>query len=105
MVDHEKLHADIVEMLRTIYDPEIPVNIFDLGLIYAIVVDDSEMVDIKMTLTSPSCPEAQSLPPAVEEEVRAVPGVKDVHVEVVWDPPWTPERMGEAAKLELGMDL
>jgi FeS assembly SUF system protein len=104
-VDHERLHEDIVDTLRTIYDPEIPVNIFDLGLIYAIVVDDDDNVDIKMTLTSPSCPEAQSLPPAVEAEVRGVPGVKDVKVEVVWDPPWTPERMGEAAKLELGMDI
>lgn len=93
----------VVEMLRTCYDPEIPVNIYELGLIYEIRVDFSGSVQILMTLTSPACPVAGSLPPEVEHKVRTVPGVKDVKVELVWDPPWTPDKMSEAAKLQLGM--
>jgi FeS assembly SUF system protein len=104
-LDYEKLHLDIVETLREIFDPEIPVNIYDMGLIYAIVVDEQAMVDVKMTLTSPSCPEAQSLPPMVEQEIKAVPGVSGAKVEVVWDPPWSMDRMGEAARLQLGYDF
>jgi len=93
----------VVEVLRTCYDPEIPVNIYDLGLIYDVDVDLNRDVDIRMTLTSPACPVAGSLPPEVESRVRALSDVRDVRVEVVWDPPWSPERMSEAAKLQLGL--
>lgn len=93
----------VVEMLRTCYDPEIPVNIYDLGLIYDVDIKPDNDVDIRMTLTSPACPVAGSLPPEVESRVRTLSDVRDVHVEVVWDPPWTPERMSEAAKLQLGL--
>ncbi|MEW6744834.1 MAG: SUF system Fe-S cluster assembly protein [Planctomycetota bacterium] len=97
------LREEIVETLRSCYDPEIPVNIFELGLIYEIEIDDSANVLIKMTLTSPACPVAGTLPPEVESRVRSIPGVASARVEVVWDPPWDPERMSEAAKLELGL--
>jgi FeS assembly SUF system protein len=97
------LENDVVETLRTIYDPEIPVNIYDLGLVYSVDVAPDHSVAVQMTLTSPACPVAQSLPADVEWKVRSVPGVKDVKVEVVWDPPWTPERMTEEARLELGL--
>jgi len=103
-VDWEKLHHGVVDALKSIFDPEIPVNIYELGLIYAIKIDEECQVDVTMTLTSPACPEAQSLPPAVEAEVRAVEGVKAAKVEVVWEPPWGPDRMSEAAKLQLGFD-
>jgi len=96
------VESQVIETLQTIYDPEIPVNIYELGLIYDLNVDPDGQVDIRMTLTSPACPVAQSLPLEVEARVREVPGVTDVDVEVVWDPPWTPDRMSEAAKLELG---
>ena len=96
------LESQVVEALRTIYDPEIPVNIYDLGLIYDVVVDDDSSVRIRMTLTSPMCPVAGSLPPEVEEKVRSVPGVTEAAVDIVWDPPWNPDMMSEAAKLELG---
>ncbi len=91
------------EALSTIYDPEIPVDIQQLGLIYEILVDKAFAVTVRMTLTSPNCPAAQSLPAEVEQKVRAIDGVTDVVVEIVWEPPWTPERMSEAAKLELGL--
>jgi FeS assembly SUF system protein len=94
--------AKVLEALRTIYDPEIPVNIHELGLIYDMKVDEAGNVNVQMTLTAPSCPEAASIPARVEAAVRAVPGVKDVKVELVWEPPWTPARMSEAAKLQLG---
>jgi len=97
------LEAQIIEALRTCYDPEIPVNIYELGLIYEVKVEPSGAVGIRMTLTSPNCPAAGSLPGEVRDKVRAVPGVTDATVEVVWDPPWDPSRMSEAAKLELGM--
>jgi|SRR2546428_9037664 len=94
----------VIEALQTCYDPEIPVNIYELGLVYDINVDEQKgEVGIRMTLTSPACPVAGSLPPEVEAKVRAVPGVTKASVEVVWDPPWTPEKMTEAAKLQLGM--
>lgn len=96
------VESQVIETLQTIYDPEIPVNIYELGLVYDVNVDPDGQVDIRMTLTSPACPVAQSLPLEVESKVRGVPGVKDVDVEVVWDPPWTPDKMSEAAKLELG---
>lgn len=97
------IEAEIIEALRTCFDPEIPVNIYELGLIYEVKVDPSGAVGIRMTLTSPNCPAAQSLPAEVEAKAKAVPGVTDVKVDVVWDPPWEPSRMSEAAKLELGM--
>ena len=97
------LEAQIIEALHTCYDPEIPVNIYDLGLIYDIKVEPSGKVDIKMTLTAPNCPVADSLPLDVESKVQAVEGVTDVNVELVWDPPWCTDRMSEAAKLQLGM--
>ena len=95
--------ALIVEVLRTIFDPELPVNIYELGLIYGIDVDPQGAVTVRMTLTSPACPVAESLPPEVEAKVRAIDGVTDARVELVWDPPWTPDRMSEAARLEAGL--
>lgn len=101
-MEKEKLEAQIVEMVKTCYDPEIPVNIYELGLIYDISIDDSNEVHIKMTLTSPGCPVAGTLPGEVQEKVKSIPGIKNVIVEVVWDPPWNPDMMSEEAKLELG---
>lgn len=95
--------AAVTEVLRTVFDPEIPVNIYDLGLIYEVNADADDRVNIRMTLTSPACPVAGTLPPEIEERVRAIDGVKEVKVEVVWDPPWTPEMMSEAAKLQLNI--
>ena len=89
--------------MRTVFDPEIPVNIYEMGLIYEIDVDASGRVLVRMTLTSPGCPVAGSLMPEVERKIAAVPGVTDVYVELVWDPPWDPSRMSDAAKLQLGM--
>lgn len=99
----EGLENGIIEVIRTCYDPEIPVNLYDMGLIYGIGIDPEGMVWIDMTLTSPHCPVAESLPIEVRERVRMCPGVKDVHVEIVWDPTWDLEMMSEAARLELGM--
>jgi FeS assembly SUF system protein len=96
------MESQVVEVLRTVYDPEIPVNIYDLGLIYDVVVEDDASVVVRMTLTSPACPVAGTLPPEVEEKVRSVPGVTGARVDVVWDPPWNPEMMSDGAKLELG---
>ncbi len=93
----------VIDMLRTCYDPEIPVDVYELGLVYDVEVSDSFAVVIRMTLTSPACPVAGSLPPEIEEKVRRVPGVSSCVVEVVWDPPWTPAMMSEAARLELNM--
>ena len=95
------LRDQVVEALKTIYDPEIPVNIHEIGLIYEVNVDDDANVHVVMTLTSPMCPVAESLPPEVEEKVAVVDGVASARVEVTWDPPWDPEMMSEAAKLEL----
>jgi len=97
------LEQKVMEVLRTCFDPEIPVNIYDLGLIYDVAVDDDARVSVKMTLTAPSCPVAGSLPGEVEQKVGAVEGVSAAAVELVWEPPWDPGRMSEAAKLELGM--
>ncbi|MFQ5429606.1 MAG: SUF system Fe-S cluster assembly protein [Phycisphaerae bacterium] len=91
--------------LKSVFDPEIPVNIYELGLIYDLTVTDAGRVEVRMTLTSPACPVAGSLPGEVETKIRAIEGVADVRVELVWDPPWTPERMSDAAKLQLNMDL
>ena len=96
------IEAEVLEALREVYDPEIPVNIYDLGLIYEVDVDERGVVDIVMTLTSPACPVAGILPGQVEQKVREVPGVADVSVELVWEPAWSIDRMSEEAKLELG---
>lgn len=99
-----KLEEDaVISMLKTVFDPEIPVDIFELGLIYAVEIADDGKVKIEMTLTTPSCPSAQELPSQVEEAVRMAPGVTDVEVEVVWDPPWDQSRMSEDARLALNM--
>ena len=97
------LKPAVIEAIYSVYDPEIPVNIWELGLIYDISVDAEARVQIKMTLTAPACPSAQSLPVEVERKVREVPGVKDAFVEVVWEPAWTTDRMSDEAKLTLGM--
>ena len=97
------LEAKIKEVLQNCYDPEIPVNIYELGLIYDLKVDADGVVNINMTLTTPHCPVAGSLPGEVKEKVRAIPGVKDVNLELVWDPPWDMSKMSEAAKLSLGL--
>ncbi len=96
------LKEQVIATLKTIYDPEIPVNIFDLGLIYDVNVDEEGVVRIAMTLTAPACPVAAMLPRQVEQRVRELPGVKAATVELVWDPPWTPERMSQEARLRLG---
>lgn len=93
----------VIEALKGVFDPEIPVNIYDLGLIYDVIIKDNQEVDIKMTLTSPGCPVAQTFPHIVEQAVLKVEGVNDCEVELVWDPPWTQERMSEVARLELGI--
>ena len=100
---HATLEDQVVCALRNIYDPELPVNIYDLGLIYDLVIDADMKVLIKMTLTAPGCPVAQTFPGTVECVVKGVEGVKDAAVELVWDPPWEPSRMSEAAKLQLNM--
>ena len=98
-----ELKPAIVDAIRTVYDPEIPVNIWELGLIYDVIVDASGVAGVRMTLTAPGCPAAQSLPVEVAEKVKAVPGVTDAKVDVVWEPAWSKDRMSEVAKLELGM--
>ena len=97
------LKPAILEVISTVFDPEIPVNIFELGLIYDVAVDASGMVLVTMTLTSPGCPAAQSLPSEVGSKVKGVAGVTDAKVDVVWEPGWTKDRMSEAAKLQLGL--
>ncbi len=99
----ELLKPLVVQALSTVYDPEIPVNIYELGLIYEIIVDRSMAVGIRMTLTAPACPAAQVLPGQVARRIGEIPGVTDVRVDIVWDPPWTRDRMSDAAKLQLGM--
>ena len=101
----EKINIEnlVIEAMRTCYDPEIPVNIYELGLVYDVRVEDDFSVHVKMTLTSPQCPVAESLPPEVEEKIKAIPGVTSAKVEVVWEPTWNVGMMSEAAKLELGM--
>jgi len=97
-----ELKQAIVKMLESCYDPEIPVNIYELGLVYDIAVDQTQHANIKMTLTSPACPVAASLPVEVENKIKTIPGIADAKVEVVWEPPWNPGMMTEFAKLELG---
>jgi FeS assembly SUF system protein len=100
----EALRQQVVAVLHTCFDPEIPVNIYELGLIYGLDVDPAGAVHIRMTLTSPACPVAGSLPPEVQAKVRALPSVSTAQVDLVWDPPWDKDRMSEAAKLQLGID-
>lgn len=99
----QDLEAQVVEVLQTIYDPEIPVNIYDLGLIYGITVYDDDTVLVRMTLTTPNCPAASFLPSQVESRVRAIPDVPDARVELTFDPPFTPDMMSDEAKLALGL--
>ncbi|MDM9630000.1 iron-sulfur cluster assembly protein [Robiginitalea aurantiaca] len=102
-IDTQELGEKIVRVLKTIYDPEIPVDIYELGLIYDVFVNEDLEVRILMTLTSPNCPVAETLPVEVEEKVKSLDLVKDAEVEITFDPPWTQELMSEEAKLELGM--
>ena len=101
-INKQVLEEKVIEALKNCYDPEIPVNIFELGLIYEIGIDDNANVQIKMTLTSPACPVAGSLPGEVETRIRNIPEVNDVKVQLVWNPPWDKEMMSDVAKLELG---
>lgn len=97
------IEAEVVEALRTCFDPEIPVNIYEMGLIYEVKVNEAGGVAIQMTLTSPHCPAAQSIPAEVEGKVRQIAGVTDVKIDIVWEPPWDQSKMSDAARLQLGM--
>jgi FeS assembly SUF system protein len=97
------IEAQVLDALRTCFDPEIPVNIYDLGLVYEVTVEEGGAVTVVMTLTSPHCPAVQSLPAEIEQKVRGVAGVTDVKIDLVWDPPWDQSKMSEAARLQLGM--
>ena len=102
-IDTTELGEKIVAVIKTIYDPEIPVDIYELGLIYDVFVNEDYDVKILMTLTTPNCPVAETLPLEVEEKIKSIKGVKDAEVEITFDPPWSQELMSEEAKLELGM--
>jgi FeS assembly SUF system protein len=99
----ERIRQAAVDVLKTVYDPEIPVDIYELGLVYELEADDAGRVACRMTLTSPMCPVAETLPPEVEEKLRSIEGVTEVKLDLVWEPPWSPAMMSEAAKLELNM--
>ncbi len=99
----DTIREEVVEQLKTVFDPEIPVNIYELGLIYGVEVSQGGATHITMTLTTPMCPAAEELPPEVETKARNVPGVAAVRLDLVWEPPWTPDRMTEAARLEAGL--
>lgn len=101
--EQKDIEQRVIEALQTIYDPEVPVNIYEMGLIYGVDVDPLGNASVSMTLTAPNCPAAQSLPMEVEEKVKAVDGVNEVNLEIVWEPPWDPSLMSDAAKLQLGM--
>jgi len=103
MEDKELLKKQVIDAIRSCYDPEIPVNIYELGLIYDVHIDGDNKVNVRMTLTSPACPVAGTLPKEVEQRVKGVEGVEDAKVDIVWDPPWNPNMMSEEAKLELGL--
>lgn len=103
-IERSLFEAEVIEQIRMVFDPEIPINVYDLGLIYDIQVDDFKNVNVVMTLTSPMCPVAGSLPGEVESAVRGTPGIGDVTVELTWDPPFTIEMMSDDAKLMLGID-
>ena len=97
------IKSKVIEVVKKIYDPEIPVNIYELGLIYKVDVDEKNKVNVDMTLTSPNCPVAESLPNEVKENIKKVEGVSDVNLNLVWEPPWDKDKMSEAAKLELNL--
>jgi FeS assembly SUF system protein len=99
----QEIEARVVDALKTVYDPEIPVDIYELGLVYGVDVGDEGEVHVTMTLTTPMCPVAETLPPEVEEKVRGVIGVKDVVLDLVWDPPWSIDMLSDAARLELNL--
>ncbi len=99
----DTIREQVIEQLKTIFDPEIPVNIYELGLIYQVTVAADGATQVTMTLTTPMCPAAEELPPEVETKARSVPGVTSVQLDLVWDPPWSPDMMSDAAKLDLGM--
>ena len=103
IIEKDVLYKQVVDVIRSCYDPEIPVNIYELGLIYDVAISNEGKVHIRMTLTSPACPVAGSLPREVEMKVKRINGVTDTLVEVVWDPPWNPSMMTEEARLELGL--
>ena len=102
-IEKQVLELKVINALQTCYDPEIPVNIYELGLVYEIEISDASEVRISMTLTAPNCPVAASLPLEVESKVRALEGINSAKVDIVWDPPWSPGKMSEGAKLQLGM--
>lgn len=102
MMNEQEIKDKVIEKIQEIFDPEIPVNIWDLGLIYEVNVLPINNVEVVMTLTAPSCPAAQTLPHEVDQKIRTIEGINDVHVEVTWTPAWTKDRMSEVAKLELG---
>lgn len=101
-MSEQSVRDQIIEALKTVRDPEIPINIYDLGLIYDLDIGENGAVHIRMTLTTPNCPVAEAIPSQVQQAAMSVPGVTDVKVELVWEPTWTPDRMSESAKLELG---
>lgn len=102
-IEPQELRQEIIEVLRTIFDPEIPVNIYEIGLIYDLAVSPEGKVDVRMTLTSPMCPVAETLPPEVETKISEVPGVRQVKLDLVWEPPWSPTMMSEEARLLLNI--
>lgn len=102
-INGQELGEKVIRVIKTIYDPEIPVDIYELGLIYDVMVSEEAEVKVLMTLTSPNCPVAESLPAEVEEKIKSLPDVKDAEVEITFDPPWNKDLMSEEAKLELGM--
>lgn len=104
-IDVEALRSHVVAALKTVRDPELPVNVYELGLIYGIDIDAAGDVHIRMTLTTPNCPVAGELPLEVQAKAKAVEGAGEVKVDIVWDPPWTPDRMSDAAKLEMNLDV
>jgi FeS assembly SUF system protein len=99
----QSIREQVIEQLKTVFDPEIPVNIYELGLVYKVDVAEDGATRITMTLTTPMCPAAEQLPPEVETKTRNVPGVTSVQLDLVWDPPWSPDMMSDAARLDLGM--
>ena len=99
---NSELKQKVIDVLKTVYDPEIPVDVYELGLVYSVNIKQGNVVEITMTLTSPACPVAESLPPQIEEKVAAIEGVSSARVDITWDPPWAPEMMSEAARLTLG---
>ncbi|MCK4775287.1 MAG: SUF system Fe-S cluster assembly protein [Candidatus Krumholzibacteria bacterium] len=99
---NSELKQKVIDVLKTVYDPEIPVDVYELGLVYNVDIKAGDAVEITMTLTSPACPVAESLPPQIEEKVAAIEGVSTARVDITWDPPWAPEMMSEAARLTLG---